>query len=31
VDPVGYEEWRTNNPEEYEAWLESQQEEEGEV
>jgi hypothetical protein len=26
VDPEGYEEWRRENPEDYEAWLESQEE-----
>jgi len=26
IDPQGYEEWRLNNPEEYEEWLERQEE-----
>ena len=25
VDPVGYEEWKNNSPEEYQDWLERQQ------
>ena len=24
LDPIGYDEWRYGNPEEYEAWLERQ-------
>ena len=26
IDPEGYENWKTENPEEYELWLEDQQE-----
>ena len=26
VDPEGYQEWKENCPEEYEGWLESQEE-----
>jgi len=26
LDPEGYTDWRYNNPEEYERWLESQEE-----
>jgi len=28
VDPVGYEEWKNNCPDEYDAWLDRQEEKE---